>query len=405
MSVILTVSQINKYIASKIRGDMKLKSIAVKGEISNLNMNYSSGRYYFTLKDENSSLKAIMFSNSARNLRIDLKNGLSVMVLGNIDCYERDGIYQIVVTDIQPIGVGTVKESLDNLKSRLNEKGYFKSELKKKIPDKPKAIGVVTSSSGAALQDILNILERRYPICKVYVFPTLVQGSDAKDSITDALMQADAMNLDTIILARGGGSAEDLSVFNEEKVADAIFNVKTPIISAVGHETDFTIADLVADLRAATPSEAAERASDDISTYYSHINNINQRIKKALLNRISDSHMLLKYASDRILSSSPKKRLEIGDVKLRNTEQRLKICIDNIVSKYENRLNSSALLLDSYSPLKVLSRGYSLTLKDDKVITKTDDISVGDIIEIKFSESSLSAEVKEKTNNIWSDLK
>lgn len=405
MSVILTVSQINRYLASKIRGDMKLKSIAVKGEISNLNMNYSSGHYYFTLKDESSSLKAIMFSNAASNLRIDLNNGLNVMALGNIDCYERDGIYQIVVTDIQPIGIGSVKESLEKLKSRLYDKGYFKTGLKKEIPNKPKTIGVVTSITGAALQDILNILKRRYPICKVFIFPTLVQGSGAKNSISDALMLADQMRLDTLILARGGGSAEDLSVFNEEMVADAIFNVKTPIISAVGHETDITIADLVADLRAPTPSVAAELASPDISTFYSLVDSMNQRMKKAVENRISDAYMSLESASDRITLSSPKRRLEIGDVKLKNAEQRLKFYIEYIMNKCSNKLNSLASLLDSYSPLKVLSRGYSLTLKDEKVITKADDISVGDMVDVRFSDSYISAEVKSKTNNIRSDLK
>ena len=394
MSVILTVSQINRYLASKIRGDIKLKSIAVKGEISNLNTNYSSGHYYFTLKDESSALKAIMFASATRNLKIELKNGLNVMALGNIDCYERDGIYQIVVTDIQPIGVGAVKESLDKLKLRLKDKGYFKSEYKKEIPFAPKTIGVVTSITGAALQDILNILKRRYPICRVFVFPTLVQGNEAKYSIADTLMMADSMNLDTLILARGGGSAEDLSVFNEEKVADAIFNVKTPIISAVGHETDITIADLVADLRAPTPSAAAELASPEISAFYSLIESLKQRMRKIMEKKISDSDISLKSTSNRFFSVSPEKRLEVGDIKIKNAEQRLRTSIQNILNQYRGRLNSSASLLDSYSPLKVLSRGYSLTLKGKRVITKADDVSVGDMVEIKFSDSSVNAEIK-----------
>lgn len=394
MGAILTVSQINRYLASKIRGDMKLKSIAVKGEISNLNMSYSSGHFYFTLKDENSSLKAIMFANAARNLRIELQNGLNVMALGNIDCYERDGIYQIIVTDIQPIGVGSVKESLDKLKLRLKDKGYFDISLKKKIPPAPKTIGVVTSITGAALQDILNILKRRYPICRVSVFPTLVQGAEAKDNIASALELADSMNLDTLILARGGGSAEDLSVFNEEKVADAIFNVKTPIISAVGHETDVTIADLAADLRAPTPSAAAELVSPDISDYYLLIDSLRLKMSRIVKNKISSSEMILKSSTERFMLTSPKKRLELDVVKLNNAEQRLKVSIDNILSKYNNRLKSSVSLLDSYSPLKVLSRGYSLTTKGEKVIMKSDDVSVGDIIKVQFSDSSIDAEVK-----------
>lgn len=400
MSAILTVSQINRYLASKIRGDAKLKGIAVKGEISNLNMSYSSGHFYFTIKDENSSLKAVMFSNATRNLKIGLENGLNIMALGNIDCYERDGIYQIIVTDIQPLGLGAVTESLDKLKIKLKEKGYFNPDIKKKIPDLPKTIGVVTSITGAVLQDILNILNRRYPICKVFVFPTLVQGKEAKDNIADALMLADSKHLDTLILARGGGSAEDLSVFNEEKVADAIFNVETPIISAVGHETDITIADLVADLRAPTPSAAAEMVSPhDMSEFYSLIDSMKIRMKKIVNNRISDSEFSLKSASERFFSASPKRRTEIGKVKLKNAEQRLKMSIDNMVNKCSNILNSSVSLLDSYSPLKVLSRGYSLTLLGEKVITKADDVSIGDVVDIRFSDSSISAEVKNKNSD------
>ena len=337
-----------------------------------------------------------MFASATRNLKIELKNGLNVMALGNIDCYERDGIYQIIVTDIQPIGVGAVKESLDKLKLRLKNKGYFKSEYKKEIPFAPKTIGVVTSITGAALQDILNILKRRYPICRVFVFPTLVQGNEAKDSIADALMLADSMNLDTLILARGGGSAEDLSVFNEEKVADAIFNVKTPIISAVGHEIDITIADLVADLRAPTPSAAAELASPEISAFYSLIESLKLKMRKTMEKKISDAGISLKSASNRFFSVSPEKRLEVGDIKIKNAEQRLRTSIQNILNQNSGRLNSSASLLDSYSPLKVLRRGYSLTLKGKRVITKADDVSVGDMVEIKFSDSSVNAEIKNK---------
>ncbi len=394
MSAILTVSQINRYLASKIRGDIKLKGIAIKGEISNLNTSYSSGHFYFTLRDENSAIKAIMFSNATKNLRVELKNGLNVMALGNIDCYERDGIYQIIVTDIQPIGVGAVKESLDKLKLRLKDKGYFNADIKKEIPYAPKTIGVVTSITGAALQDILNILKRRYPICRVLVFPTLVQGTDAKDNIANALMTADSMNVDTIILARGGGSAEDLSVFNEEKIADAIFSVKTPVISAVGHETDITIADLVADLRAPTPSAAAELASPDISVFYSLVDSLKVKMKETVVNRISNFTVKLKSASDRLHSASPENRLETSEVKFKNAEQRLKTSINNTINNYSVDLSNLASLLDSYSPLKVLSRGYSLTLKGKKVISKADDVSIGDMVDIKFSDSSISAEVK-----------
>lgn len=394
MSAILTVSQINRYLASKIRSDTKLKSIAIKGEISNLNMGYASGHYYFTLKDENSCIKAVMFAGATRNLKIELINGLNVMVLGNVDCYERDGVYQIIVTDIQPIGIGALKETVDNLKIRLKDKGYFDTKIKKQIPYAPKTIGVITSAAGAALQDILNILKRRYPICKVFIFPTLVQGTEAGDNIVRALAAADSMSLDTLILARGGGSAEDLSAFNEEKVADAIFKTNTPVISAVGHETDFTIADLTADLRAPTPSAAAELVSPDIKNYFSLIESLKLKLAETIKNRISNSEMILKSSYERFVLTSPEKRIELGDVRLRNAQQRLKISIENELKRNDSILKASVSLLDSYSPLKVLSRGYSLTMKNEKVITKSDDVSVGDIINIKFSNSSVDAEIK-----------
>ncbi len=394
MSAILTVSQINRYLASKIRSDTKLKSIAIKGEISNLNMGYASGHYYFTLKDVNSCIKAVMFAGATRNLKIELINGLNVMVLGNVDCYERDGVYQIIVTDIQPIGIGALKETVDNLKIRLKDKGYFDTKIKKQIPYAPKTIGVITSAAGAALQDILNILKRRYPICKVFIFPTLVQGTEAGDNIVRALAAADSMSLDTLILARGGGSAEDLSAFNEEKVADAIFKTNTPVISAVGHETDFTIADLTADLRAPTPSAAAELVSPDIKNYFSLIESLKLKLAEAVKNKISNSEMILKSSYERFVLTSPEKRIELGDVRLRNAQQRLKISIENELKRNDSILKASVSLLDSYSPLKVLSRGYSLTMKNEKVITKSDDVSVGDIINIKFSNSSVDAEIK-----------
>ncbi len=398
MSAILTVSQINRYLASKIRGDMKLKSIAVKGEVSNLNMNYSSGHIYFTLKDENSSLRAVMFASSAGNLRFELQNGANIMALGNIDCYERDGVYQIIVTDIQPIGVGAVKESLEKLKEKLNKKGYFSSSLKKQIPYAPKTIGVVTSLTGAAVQDILNVLKRRYPICKALIFPTSVQGAEAAENISDSVRLADSMNLDTIILARGGGSAEDLSVFNSERVADAIFQSKTPVISAIGHETDVTIADLVADLRAPTPSAAAELASPDISDYYLLIKSLRSRLDKTAENEILNLETKLKAVYEKLMSSSPEKRLQIDEIKLNNAEYKLRSTFKNRLNEYTASLKSAASLLDSYSPLKVLSRGYSLTTKNGRVVTRADEISQGEEFKIQFSDSSINA-VAVKINN------
>ena len=243
MSSVITVSQLNRYLASKLRSDLKLKGIAVKGEISNFNIHYKSGHAYFTVKDSSSALKAVMFSSRVSRLKFVPEDGMSVLVMGNIEVYERDGVYQIIATEIAPLGVGVMHVQLEQTKKKLEKMGVFDVNKKKKIPLVPKKIAVVTSLTAAALQDIIHIAERRYPVCNIEVYPAQVQGTAAAQTICKALSAADKSGADTIILARGGGSSEDLMVFNDEAVALAVYACNTPVISAVGHETDTTLAD------------------------------------------------------------------------------------------------------------------------------------------------------------------
>ena len=270
MSSILTVSQINRYIASMIKGEKRLHGILASGEISNFTCHNKTGHLYFTLKDNETSIKAVMFSSMASQLKFAPKSGMNVIVAADVRVYERDGVYQLYVTDMQPDGLGAMYLAFEQLKERLSAEGIFSMEHKKSIPQMPNRIGIVTSLDAAALQDMLKILSRRYPVAEVTIFPALVQGANAPESICRAIMRADRSNPDLIICGRGGGSPEDLAAFNSEAVARSIYACNTPIISAVGHETDTSIADYAADLRAATPSAAASmpKASGACGTRY-----------------------------------------------------------------------------------------------------------------------------------------
>ena len=270
MSSVITVSQLNRYLASKLRSDLKLKGIAVKGEISNFNIHYKSGHAYFTVKDSSSALKAVMFSSSVSRLKFVPEDGMSVLVMGNIEVYERDGVYQIIATEIAPLGVGVMHVQLEQTKKKLEKMGVFDVNKKKKIPLVPKKIAVVTSLTAAA------------PVCNIEVYPAQVQGTAAAQTICKALSAADKSGADTIILARGGGSSEDLMVFNDETVALAVYACNTPVISAVGHETDTTLADYAADMRAPTPSAAAEIATPDKADILNAVRLLRQKLDKAM---------------------------------------------------------------------------------------------------------------------------
>ena len=382
MSSVITVSQLNRYLASKLRSDLKLKGIAVKGEISNFNIHYKSGHAYFTVKDSSSALKAVMFSSSVSRLKFVPEDGMSVLVMGNIEVYERDGVYQIIATEIAPLGVGVMHVQLEQTKKKLEKMGVFDVNKKKKIPLVPKKIAVVTSLTAAALQDIIHIAERRYPVCNIEVYPAQVQGATAAQTICKALSAADKSGADTIILARGGGSSEDLMVFNYEAVALAVYACNTPVISAVGHETDTTLADYAADMRAPTPSAAAEIATPDKADI---LNAVRIKLDKAV-SQIESCDKLLKLYS-------PERRLEQSEKAVCDLEKRLSQIMERRLEKLSVKLDGYVSSLNMLSPFNILGRGYAIVQKDESVVDSVSMLNVGDEVDIKLSDGSVSAKI------------
>lgn len=393
MSSILTVSQLNKYIQLKIQSDLKLKGVAVKGEISNFTLHYKSGHAYFTLKDSGGAVKAVMFSRNVQRLRFVPENGMSVLVVGNVDVYERDGVYQIIASDIQPVGMGALHTGIEQLKEKLSRLGVFDISAKKKIPLMPKKIAVVTSLTGAALQDILNILSRRYPVCTVEIYPAQVQGESAPDSICSALVQADSSGADTILLARGGGSLEDLMPFNTEKVAMTVYQCSIPVISAVGHETDTTLADYAADLRAPTPSAAAELASPQMSELIGSVDYMIKKLNDAFASFVNERELLVQSALQKIKLHSPEKRVENDLNILLRTREKLDMLANRKISQGENKLDKYYAQLSALSPLNVLDRGYTITTKNEKVVYSGEELDKNDLVEIRFKDTVKSAQI------------
>ncbi len=384
MSSILTVSQINTYLKSIIDSDYNLKNIYVSGEISNFTNHYRTGHFYFTLKDENSAIKAVMFRNAAQRISFEPENGMKVLVRANISLYERDGIYQLYCEDIIPEGVGELTLAFEQLKSKLEKRGMFSDEHKKALPVYPEKIGVITSPTGAALQDILSVLLRRYPSGEIVFEGVQVQGESACSQIAAAIRKFNRLKgADVLIVGRGGGSIEDLWAFNEEEVAEAIFESEIPIISAVGHETDFTISDFVSDMRAPTPSAAAEIVAPD----YREILYANDKTLDSMtdsLVRIISGYSLTLMTYDKILSEhNPRKTIELYTQCLSACENKIRGAIDSKLENYFTALSHYSARLEGTSPLKVLARGYSFvkdengfTVKSARSINNGDTLSV-----------------------------
>lgn len=392
---VLTVTQINKYIGFKIKGDKNIQGIMVKGEISNFVRHYS-GHCYFTLKDKESSIRAVMFSSAASKLKFKPDDGMSAIVSGSVSVYEREGIYQIYVTDIQPEGVGAVSVAFEQLKKKLAKEGIFDMSHKRQLPLLPKKIGAVTSLSGAAVRDIINVLSRRYPIGKLYAVNTIVQGEEAPDSICKGILRAEAAGCDLIIVGRGGGSLEDLSAFNTEKVAYAIYNCKVPVISAVGHETDFTIADMAADLRAPTPSAAAELAVPSAENLKERIDVLERRLRNAalgIIDRAGDQYTAL---NSRLSSYSPENRLKLNSERLSSMDKRAEQAFFRYIECQKGKLAEKIAKLDSLSPLKVLSRGYSLVYNKSELVNDAEKLKTGDYVTIKFGKGEADALIIDK---------
>ena len=389
----ISVSQLNSYIKDKIANDEYLNNVLVKGEISNFKKHYT-GHMYFTLKDENSLIKCIMFKNYAQRLDFMPKDGMKVFLVGGISVFERDGVYQIYVQAMQEDGVGILYKKYEELKQKLEKEGYFDDKHKQKIPLMPKIIGVLTSQTGSVIRDIINVSTRRNPNVYIRLFPVPVQGDGAAEKIADGIRFMNENKLaDVLILARGGGSLEDLWPFNEEIVAHAIYNSEIPIISAVGHETDFSISDFVADLRAPTPSAAAELAVPDIYEIKQKINICQNRLRSSLIKKVE----IMKLRYEKCMTS------QIFKDPLRNINKNyqkidgyIKQLINSVnIKQKEEKTKYIELIskLDTLSPLKTLTRGYSIIEKENKIIKSVKDLKTGDKINLKLVDGKKEAQV------------
>lgn len=390
----ITVEELNKYIKNKVDGDEFLNNVYVKGEISNFKLHYT-GHMYFTLKDEHSLIKCVMFKSYTPHLSFMPKDGMKVIILGTVSVFERDGVYQIYCKAMKQDGIGSLFEAYEKLKAKLEEEGLFDKEHKKEIPKFPKTIGVLTASTGAVIRDIINVSTRRNPNVHIRLLPVPVQGPTAAMQIVQGIKKMNEDNLaDVIILGRGGGSLEDLWPFNEEIVARAIYESELPIISAVGHETDFSISDFVADLRAPTPSAAAELAVPNISDVKDMIEVFKNRYKVSLRKKIEIMKIRYLNCMSKKVFKEPLQNVNEKRILLDNQMKVLNNNISNVFSNKKSNFEKVITKLDALSPLKTLIRGYSITEKDGKIVKSINDVNKGDLIEIKFSDGSCSAEVK-----------
>ena len=393
---VITVSQVNKYIGFILKGDKNMQGVMVKGEISNYVRHYKSGHVYFTLKDSASALKSVMFASAASRLKFEPEDGMSVIVSGSVGVYEAGGVYQLYANDIIPAGAGAESVALEQLKKKLAKEGIFDEAHKRPLPVMPKKIGAVTSLSGAAVRDIINVLTRRYPIGEIYAVNAVVQGEVAADSVCRGILTAEAAGCDVIIVGRGGGSAEDLSAFNSEKIAYAIYNCKVPVISAVGHETDFTIADLAADMRAPTPSAAAELSAPSVDSLYEKIDILERRAQTAAASALERASRRFGDLSKRALAQSPENRLALTGQRLEMLSQHSKAAFERCIERKEAELSRQISKLEGLSPLKVLSRGYSLVYKGDSLISSSEQITESDRVRLQFGNGGAEAEIINK---------
>ncbi len=411
----ITVSSLTKYIKYKIDNDINLQEVFLKGEISNFKA-HSRGHFYFTLKDEASRINAIMFASNASKIPFIPTDGMKVLITGKISVYEATGAYQIYVSEMVEDGVGNLYIAYEQLKKKLDDEGLFRVDLKKKIPKIPEKIGIVTAPTGAAIRDILSTINRRWPYVTTYLFPALVQGMDAKDDVARQIKRADEMNCDVLIVGRGGGSIEDLWCFNEETVARAIYNAKTPIISAVGHEVDFTIADFVADVRAPTPTGAAEMAVPNKVDVEEHLKQLEIRTNKIVNNVIVFRNERLMQIKNKYIFKNPASIYEPKEQSFSFVLDKLKSISSNIVEKKQKKLdvyqssfvfkNPDFLLekktgkylqliakLEPLSPLLTLKRGYTIAKKNGKAVTSCKDLKNKDRLALDFSDGSVDVEV------------
>lgn len=389
----ITVTQLNSYIKDKISNDEFLNNVYIKGEISNFKHHYT-GHLYFTLKDENSLIKCIMFKTYTSHLDFEPKDGMKVLILGTVSVFERDGVYQIYCKAMQEDGLGSLYTAYEKLKQQLEIEGLFKEEHKKEIPKMSKVIGVLTSQTGSVIRDIINVSTRRNPNVCIKLLPVPVQGEGAANKIADAIRIMNEKNIaDVLILARGGGSLEDLWPFNEEIVARAIYNSEIPIISAVGHETDFTISDFVSDLRAPTPSAAAELAVPDIAKIKSDIDKYKSRLKLALNKKLELIRLRYNSCINTRSFKNPYEKIQNYYILLDNYIKMITINANNNYKECKNNFINLTAKLDSLSPLKTLTRGYVIAQKEDKVVKSAKQLEKNDNIELIFSDGKKQAQI------------
>ena len=396
MKNVYSIRQVNLYISNMFRQDFMLNRIYVKGEVSNCKY-HTSGHIYFSLKDDSGSLACVMFAGNRSGLKFQMQNGQSVIVLGSISVYERDGKYQLYAREIIQDGMGLLYEKFQALKQELEEMGMFAPEYKQPIPAFSRRVGIVTAPTGAAIRDIMNISYRRNPYVQLILYPALVQGEEAADSIVRGIELLDQSHVDVIIVGRGGGSMEDLWAFNEEKVARAIFQCETPVISAVGHETDFTIADYVADLRAPTPSAAAELAVADMAAIQGQLRDMQQRLQNRMSERLSDRKKELEHLQEKLKYVSPQHQIQEKYQRLTDIEEELQMLMQQTMKERRHQLLIYVERMKGLSPLEKLSQGYSYTADArGKKITATEQVQPGDLLQIYVSDGQILAEVKEK---------
>ena len=417
----ITISELNRYLKTKFENDTNLRMVYLKGEISNFKA-HTRGHYYFTLKDETSRLNAVMFSYHTGNLKFMPCDGMKVLVVGRISVYEQTGSYQIYVENMAEDGIGNLYVAFEKLKKDLAKEGLFNPEHKKRIPRMPKRIGIVTASTGAAIRDILTTIKRRYPICETILFPALVQGNDAAADIVKKIELANTYDIDTLIVGRGGGSLEDLWPFNEEIVARAIYNSRVPVISAVGHEIDFTIADFVADLRAPTPTAAAELAVPDTSTILNYLETAKGRSYQAINNTINNYQTRISNVANSYILKKPTAMYEILEQKLDNLIDKLNKEINIVIDNNKVRLFKSsnsyiltnpsmlykfkeqALLgltekLEVLNPISTLNRGYGIIKKDNVVVSSIANVKDNDDIVINLKDGNIYSKVVKVSEN------
>ncbi len=391
---VYSVTELNNYVKRILEMDENLKNVFVTGEISNFKNHYS-GHMYMTIKDEGGAIKAVMFSSYASRLKFVPENGMKVIIFGSVSLYNKDGSYQLYITDMQPDGLGALNLAYEQLKERLQNEGLFNLEFKKPIPKFPQKIGVMTAPDGAAVRDIFSVLKRRYPVAEIVFSPVAVQGASAAPEIAKAInLFNEQKAADVLIVGRGGGSLEDLWAFNEEVVARAIFQSEIPVISAVGHETDFTIADFVADLRAPTPSAAAELAVPDIFELKSDLLGLKQHLSVLMRNMIVAEKEKVENFQKQITILSPSNKIKNSRQELSNLYEKAVNSVTLKMNEEKAKISLLSSKLNALSPLNVLSRGYSITYNNDSPIKSVNDVKTGDNIKVRVTDGEFFAEVK-----------